>query len=429
MSRLDALLARHPLPTWRPVAWPIVGLLALFLVWANFAQLDEFSVAPGEVIPRGKVKVVQHLEGGIIEEIHVREGDTVREGDPLVRLDLGATLVNREEIQARLDGEMLRRARLSAETEDRELALPAESAGRRPALALAERRAHAARRSELESTLSVLRSQIEQRELQVKELEARQRAVTNNLALARERLRLSSSLLGQGLTARIDHLKLEAEVEDLEGEMQSLKPAIPRAEAAVAEAKEKLQEANVRFHRQAQEELSAVEQSIARLEEVLGQATEQRKRAEIRSPIDGVVKNMRYNTIGGVVSPGEPIMEIVPTGDTLVVEAKLSPTDRGYVEEGQRAVVKVTAYDFVRYGGLDGTVALVAADASSTEKGVPFFRVIVETDKPHLGEEAGALPISPGMQASVDIHTGKKSVMEYLIKPVLKLRHEAFRER
>ena len=186
--------------------------------------------------------------------------------------------------------------------------------------------------------------------------------------------------------------------------------------------------ARIRFRREAREETGRVEQGIARLQELLAEATEQGVRAEIKSPIEGVVKNMRYNTIGGGVSPGEAIMEIVPTGDKLVVEAKLNPTDRGYVEEGQRAVVKVTTYDFVRYGGLDGAVLHVAPDSTTDQDGAPYFRVIVETDKTYLGEE-GQLPITPGMQATVDIHTGEKSVMDYLIKPALKLRHEAFRER
>jgi adhesin transport system membrane fusion protein len=429
MSPLDSLLTRHPLPTWRAVAWPAALILFLALGWANFAKLDEVSVAPGEVIPQGKVKVVQHLEGGIIETIHVREGDTVRAGDPLVQLDLGVTAINRDDLEIRLDGELLRRARLIAEVEGGDLHLPGEAAERRRDVAKAERQAFEARRQELESALAVLQSQRDQRELQVRELEAQLRAVTKNLELARERLRLSGSLLSRGLTARMEHLSLQAEVESLEGQMGSLVPAIPRARIAVEEAIGKITEARDRFRRQSQEELGTAENAIARLREQLDEATKQGQRAEIRSPIDGIVKNMRYNTIGGVVSPGEAIMEIVPTGDKLVVEVKLSPTDRGYVQEGQRAVVKVTAYDFVRYGSLDGTVVLVAPDASSTGKEIPYFRVVVETAKWYLGEAQGELPITPGMQATVDIHTGTKTILQYLIKPVLKLRHEAFRER
>lgn len=429
MTRLDALLANHPLPTWRRVAWPLVVLLLALTGWAAFAELDEVSVAPGEVIPQGRVKVVQHLEGGMIEAIHVREGDKVAAGDALVRLNLGSLGVNRNELQARLDGEALRRARLKAEVETRELALPAEPAERHPALAEAESAAFEARRKELESALTVLRFQLEQRELQVEELEARLRAVSKNLELARERLRLSLGLLSKGLTARMEHLQLAAEVEELEGEKQSLVPAVPRARAAVAEVTHKIADAEIRFRRQVQDDLITTENSLARLQELWAEATEQGDRADIRSPIDGIVQNMRTNTIGGVVAPGAPIMEIVPTGDQLVVEARLSPTDRGYVREGQPATVKVSAYDFVRYGGLDGTVVHVAPDASSTGDGLSYFRVVVETVRPYLGDQEGRLPITPGMQATVDIHTGAKTVLRYLITPVLKLRSEAFRER
>jgi type I secretion membrane fusion protein, HlyD family len=222
---------------------------------------------------------------------------------------------------------------------------------------------------------------------------------------------------------------LQAEAEKLEGELQSLLPALPRARAAVAESTQRLKEAEIRFQRQAQDELGETEQTIARVQELLSEATDQGLRAEIKSPIDGVVKKLRYNTIGGVVSPGEPIMDIVPTGERLVVEAKLNPVDRGYVHAGQPALVKISTYDFVRYGGLQGTVRQVAPDASTDKSGTPYFEVIVETDRSYLGKEDGRLGIASGMQATVDIRTGDRTVLEYLVKPVLKLREEAFRER
>jgi len=274
-----------------------------------------------------------------------------------------------------------------------------------------------------------MREQVKQRELEVEELNARARAVESNYKLASERLKMSKSLLAEGLTAKMEHLQLEAEVENLDGEMRSLRPALPKAQAAIEEARQRLEETESRFRREAQDQLSKTEESLARVAELLSDANEQGIRAEIKSSIDGVVKNMRYNAVGNVVKPGEPIMELVPTGDQLVVEAKLNPIDRGYVTEGQAATVKVSTYDFTRYGGLAGQVIRVAPDSSTDEDGAPYFRVVVQTDKNYLGKVEGDLPITPGMQATVDIHTGKKSVMDYLIKPVLKLQHEAFRER
>ena len=195
------------------------------------------------------------------------------------------------------------------------------------------------------------------------------------------------------------------------------------------EAKKRVAEAEESFRRAARDELSKTEQNIARIQELISEAEKQGNRSEIKSPINGIVQKMVVSTVGGVVKPGEPIMEIVPTGDKLVVEARLNPTERGFIVEGQPAMVKISTYDFVRYGGLEGTVIHVAPDASKDENGAPYFRVVVQTDKTYLGSRAGQLPITPGMEATVDIHTGRKSVMDYLVKPVLKLKDEAFRER
>lgn len=428
-DKLDMLLNQNPLPGWRLVAWPVMILLTAGLLWANFATLDEVSIAIGEVVPAGRIKVVQHLEGGIIQEIYVTEGDTVREGQTLVQLDLASAGTNREELQVRIDSERLVKARLEAEATGAELVFPEDVAKRRPAIVAAQRQAYEARRRELSSTIQVMREQVKQRELEVEELTARSRAVESNYKLASERLKMSKSLLAEGLTAKMEHLELEAEVENLDGEMKSLRPSLPKVQAAVEEARQRLQETESRFRREAQDQLGKIEENIARVTELLSDATEQGIRAEIKSTINGVVKNMRYNAVGNVVKPGEPIMEIVPTGDQLVVEAKLNPVDRGYVTEGQAATVKISTYDFARYGGLKGQVIRVAPDSSTDEDGAPYFRVVVQTDKNFLGRGEGDLPITPGMQATVDIHTGEKSVMDYLIKPVLKLRHEAFRER
>ncbi|MEQ8506027.1 MAG: HlyD family type I secretion periplasmic adaptor subunit [Rhodospirillales bacterium] len=428
-SPLDELLIKRPMPSLRVAAWPIMILITGLLTWANFAKLDEVSVALGKVVPQGKTKVVQHLEGGIVQEIYVSEGDTVSQGDPLLLLDLASGGTNREELQVRLDSELAARTRLQAEAEGRPLRFPRSLETRQPALVEAQRQAHGARQRELKASISVLKEQIKQRELDVKELMAKKKAVERNYSLARERLAMSASLLAEGLTARIEHLKLEAEVEDLDGEMKGLVPAIPRSQAAVEEAKKRVSESEEGFRREAREELNKVEQSIARIQELIQEAERQGSRSEIKSPINGIVQKMVVTTVGGVVKSGEPILEIVPTGDKLVIEARLNPTERGFIVEGQPAVVKISTYDFVRYGGLDGHVIAVAPDASTDENGAPYFRVVVQTDKTYLGNAEGLLPITPGMEATVDIHTGRKSVMDYLVKPVLKLKDEAFRER
>lgn len=429
-NRLDTLLASAIRPDIHILSWLIMTMLAGFLIWSTFAELDEVSVAQGEVVPHAKVKVVQHLEGGIIRRLEVTEGGRVAKGQVMMQLALGGAGTSREGLAAELDALILRRARLQAEASGTEPDFPKDIAALRPELVAAERETVRARRTELDGRRGVVIQQVRQRELQVKELEARRNAVIAKLKLGRERLRLSQSLLADGLTPRMEHLQLKREVEGLAGDKTVIDQTVPRAQSELAEARGKLAGETERFRREATEMLGRLESNIARGREILAKASERAQRTEIRSPIDGIVKNLRFNTIGGVVRPGEAIMEIVPVGDELVIQARLSPIDRGYVREGQRAVVKISTYDFVRYGSLDGKVARIAADTNTASgSGRPYYEVIVRTGQSYLGDRAGELPITPGMQATVDIHTGARSVLSYLVKPVLKLRHEAFRER
>ncbi|MDV7338741.1 HlyD family type I secretion periplasmic adaptor subunit [Terasakiella sp. A23] len=429
MSRLDTLVQENSVNRRSPLVLAIIGGLVGFAVWSFFAYLEEVSVAMGEVVPQGKIKVIQHLEGGIITDIHVQQGDVVRKGAELVQLDLGTGGVNKEELEVRLDGLLLNRARLEAEATDGDLNLPEEIVEARPGMAVATERSYQARLRDLNSRLKVLKDKMRQRELAVEELEKKMDNTRRNLNLSKRRFNMSSDLLNDKLTSKMDHLKLESEVQKLEGELRTLKTSIPKAKASVAEEMSKIDEEKTAFQREALEELGTVEQSIAQTLELLSKATDQGIRALIKSPIDGVVKNMTYNTIGNVVSAGEPIMEIVPIGENLVIEARLNPIDRGYVEENQDAVVKINTYDFVRYGSLEGKVIHVAPDSTTSQEGETYFRVIVQTEKTYLGDKEGTYEITPGMEATVDIHTGEKSVIEYLIKPVLKMKHEAFRER
>ncbi len=430
LSPLDRLAARSNWSGLRVLAWFVMSFIALALTWSFFAQLEQVSVAQGEVQPQSKLKVIQHLEGGMIQRLFVKEGDVVKKDDPLVQLELAVSNINKEELQVRLDALGLQRARLQSEAFGRPLQFPEQEAKRRPDLVRSERETFDARTREFNSVVSGLNEQVRQRELAVAEYQATRKSKQADLALSRERLDISEKLLKDSLTPRVEHLRQQSEVEKLDGELNTLEQSIPRAVAALGEAREKAREERAKFARRAQEELQQVEVNYARTVELLSEASDQRKRTLITSPIDGVVKNMQFVTIGGVVKPGEAIMQIVPSGDKLVIEAKLNPTDRGYVEVGQPAKVKISTYDFVRYGTLDGTVTLISADSNlDTAKGEPYFRVVVETDKGYLGDDPMTLQITPGMQATVDIQTGKRSVAFYLMKPVLKLKNEAFRER
>lgn len=428
MKHQRALLEEFPLPDWRPVARPIMLALAAFFIWGCFATLDEVATATGEVVPEGKVKVIQHLEGGTVGDIYVHEGDAVKEGQPLMQVELGVSGVNKDELQVRIDALTLTRARLLAEQNGTTPDFPAEEAKRQPGIVESERRSWETRRQNLVASLTVLDEQTHQKALEVQELESKQRSVTSSLRLLHEKLTMSANLLKDGLTSRMEHVQLQNEVETLEGQSETLRSSVARAVAALDEAHSHIDEEKLKVRRAAQAELTDTELNLARNRETMNQASDQQRRAAIVSPIDGIVKNMRLNTLGGVVRPGEPIMEIVPVHERLNVEAKVAPDDRGYVAVGQKSLVKITAYDYTRYGGLDGEVILVAPDTTTGQDNKPYYRVVIQTDKSALGED-GKYPISPGMQAQVDIHTGQRSVLRYLITPVLQLRHEAFRER
>jgi adhesin transport system membrane fusion protein len=428
-SPLDRIAARSSWSGIRILAWIVMAFLATAVGWSFFAQLEQVSVATGEVKPQSKIKTIQHLEGGLIQRLYVQEGDVVKEGAPLVQLELAITSINKDELQVRIDALKLQRARLQAEAFSTPLQFPEAEAKRRPELVRTERETYDAHTREINSVIGGLADQVRQRELAVAELESNRKSKRADQALTKERLDISAKLLKDNLTPRVEHLRLQSEAERLDGELMALEQSIPRASAALSETREKAREERAKFQRRAQDELQQVEVNYARTVELLNEATDQRKRTLITSPIDGVVKNMRFTTLGGVVKAGEPIMEIVPTDDQLVIEAKLNPIDRGYVAVGQSARVKISTYDFVRYGALEGKVTQIAADSNVDQKGEASFRVIVETDKSYLGDDPTTLLITPGMQATVDIHTGKRSVAFYLMKPVLKLKNEAFRER
>ena len=430
INSLDLLMEESGRPSFVSAAYLVASFISCLILWALFVELDEVSVAQGEVIPSAKVKLIQHLEGGILRRLAVQEGDTVKTGDTLLQLSLGTVGASSEEMQIRIDAMQMAKLRLKAEINGEVPQFPADLVLKRSEMVKSERATFNARRAALQSKLAVILNQVQQRDREINELRARKAAIEANLKLSLERVRISSRLLKRGLTPRMEHLELVRERESLDGENKVLAQAVPQAVSALAEARARLKEESEKFKTRAVEELNRVEVELARLQKTISEATDRDKRTNIKSPIAGIVKNLKFNTIGGVVKPGESILQIVPIEDELVVQAQLRPQDRGYVREGQRTVVKITTYDFIRYGGLDGIVTRIAADTNTNpDTKEPYYEVIVKTNKNHLGSEQGKLQITPGMVATIDIHTGTRKVIDFIINPVLKLKHEAFRER
>ena len=428
MNRLDQLLEQQGRPTLRGWPWLIMALLAAFLIWAYVATLERVVVAEGEVAPQGRVKVIQHLEGGVIEAFHVAEGDRVASGDPLVSLNIAAAGLNRSEIETALAARRVTAIRLAAEADGSVPNFAAAGADRRAPLVAAELAVFVARRAELDSEIAVLQEQQARLDRELEEAKAKRHAIQENLSLAVRELELVTSLFEEKLVAELKVLNAQQTVTRLAGELDVHNRVINTRQSKRTESEAVIVQARARFYRRAREEAALNQAEIAGLEERLKLASDQARRATIRSPIDGEVKNLRYHTVGGVVTPGDPILQIVPVSGQLVIDAGLAPADRGLVASGLAANVKITAYDFIRYGGLEGTVTHLAPDTSTTDSGDSFYRLVVTTEQAYLGNDPNQNQITPGMDAIVEIKVGSQSVLDYLLRPVLKTRDEAFRE-
>lgn len=427
-KELDALRQETRSSGWKVFAVASIGLICAFFAWAAVARFDQFSVADGEVVPSDKVKVIQHLEGGTIAGIFVNDGQLVEEGAELLAVELGINGANREELQARLDSLALTRVRLMAESSGSPLSLPADLVKRRPDLAAAEEAAYNARHTELMNRIESAQQRVRQQELAITELQATYNATATDHEMSNKNLAMSADLLRDGLTSKMEHLQREREAKLLEGKLSALRSTIPKAKAALEEAQHNLNDEKLRFNRASFEELGQVEQDISSTNEMFLQANTQASRKIIRSPVAGIVKNMRYHTIGGVIGAGDPIMEIVPVNDNVVIEARLRPEDSGIVTLGQPVRIKVSAYNFVRFGTVSGTLSYIGADSVADSEGHTYFQVMVTPDRAYLGDTPGQYPIRPGMTTTVDITTGNRSVLEFLLKPVMRLRYDSLHE-
>jgi adhesin transport system membrane fusion protein len=408
-------------------------MFVVFLVWASLAKLDEVTRGEGRVIPSSKNQVVQSLEGGIVEQLNVRAGDLVKKGDILLRIDDTGFSSNLGELRAKqnsLNAQIARlRHELSAEI-GAKLVFTPELRKLAPRTVAAELQLYDARQRSLKSQINVLNERVSQRKRELSELDANMARISENLKLAREEEKIKEPLAKRGIVPKTDVLRLKREIADLDGQLKTSTQAIPRLQAAIREAEALMGEQTLKFRQEAQAEFSQRTAELAIVEESLRAATDRVVRADVRSPVDGIVNSMNVNTIGGVVRAGETLVEIVPMEESLLIETKVRPADIAFVHPDQPALVKITAYDFSIYGGLEGVVKTISADSSVDEVSREvFYLVTIKTLSNQLGGQKNKLSIIPGMVASVDILTGKKSVLDYLLKPINKARAEALRER
>jgi len=413
----------------RIILWSAFAFFMVALLWASWAELDEVTSGIGQVIPSGQVQVVQNLEGGIVAELLVRSGQVVEKNQVLLRIDDTRFLSSLKEARSRYLSLLLKRARLQAESEGRQLEFPAEMAKEAPDLVREEQDLFLARRDELENNRSILAAQVDQRSQELSEAKARQGHLTRSLSLLAQELEMTEPLVEAGAISEVDVLRLRRQVNDLRGELESVKLSLPRLQSLLQESRKKAEEVELRFRSDAREQLSEILAEISQLEQSNVALQDRVKRTAVRSPVRGTIKQILVNTVGGVIQPGMDLVEIVPLDDSLLIEAKISPRDIGFLRPGQEAVVKISAYDFAIFGGLAGKVEHISADAIEDDESNSFYLVHVRTDRNYLGTSENPLQVISGMQAEVDVLTGKKTVLQYLLKPVLRAKQNALRER
>jgi len=410
-----AIKHRRPMTGTRMIIVASAAAFFMFLLWASIAQVDEVTRGQGKVIPSSKVQVIQSSTPATIAELLVRSGQRVSKGQLLARLD------NPESrgIEAETEALQARSERLQAEGTGASTSLGGEEG------TLSE-----VRRQALSSRVAALRASAEQRRREAAEADATISSLSRSLVLAQQNVDRLAPLAAKNIVPQTDLANAQRDVVDLQGRIAAAREQKGRAIAAVSEAMNQANEASFTFRQDALNEASQVNQKIAVNEQSLRGAVGQSGRLELRSPVDGVVNDVHVTTIGGYVQAGEKVMEVVPIGDKLLVETRVKPSDIAFIKVGDKALVKVTAYDFSTYGGLEGRVVQVSADSIYDEiEKQAYFTVIVETDKSYLMAAGRRLPITPGMMTDTQIITGRKSILTYLLKPVLKARSEALRER
>ena len=417
----------NPLAHW--LLWSIALFVSIALLWANYATLDEVTRATGRVIPSSQIQTIQNLEGGILREINVNVGDQVKKGAPLLRIDDTRFNSSFKENEASIDALNYRALRLEAEISQQGLKSPENLTIDQAILFQEELRLFESRKTELASAIAILREQRQQHIQAREELNRELQKLAENAALAEQELEITEPLVAKGAVSQVELLRLRMAVNEASGRLETAQLKAPSAESMIQEAEEKILERQQQFKSSAQEELTLVRAELSRLTYSKVALQDRVDRTEVRSPVDGVVNRILVTTEGAVIQPGMDLIEIVPTNDTLLVNAKVRPVDIAFIRPGQKAMVKLTAYDFAIYGGLEARLERIGADTIVDETGEHFFEIRVRTEKNYLGTELAPLPIMTGMVASVDIITGEKTVLDYLLKPVKRATANAMRER
>ncbi|MBK9440494.1 MAG: HlyD family type I secretion periplasmic adaptor subunit [Comamonadaceae bacterium] len=404
----------------------VAGALIVMVVWAAFAPVDEITRGEARVVPTTQVQIIQSVDGGVVESLLVKEGQIVEAGQMLLRVDPTRFVSNMLESRASQTALQAKALRLEALTRGTPFNPPAELKKEAPDVVAQEMRLYESRRAEISAQTSIYQNQLVQRQQELNEVRARREQAERSLELMTKELNATRPMVATGAVSEVEVLRLEREVARLRGDREQAGAQISRVQSAILEATSKINEVQLTGRNAMSAELSETMSKLASMTQG-GRALEDKvKHADIKSPVRGTVKRLLVNTVGAVVQPGKEVVEVVPLDDALILEVQIAPKDIGFLRPEQEAMVKFSAYDFSIYGGLAAQVFLIGADSVLDEKGNAFYHVRVRTTKTSLGPN---LPIIPGMVAQVDIMTGKKTVLSYLLKPVLRAKATALTER
>ncbi|AQA18033.1 secretion protein HylD [Halioglobus japonicus] len=420
-----AYVEQQPLRA-RALLYVVAVIVVALVVWASIAEIDEVTRGQGKVIPSRQVQVIQSQDGGVVTEILVREGDTVEQGQLLVRLDQTRSQSSLRENRAEYQALAVKAGRLRAVADDTEFQPDPSLTAAVPRIVAQEQALYDSSRAELGLEKGMAGEQLSQRREELVEVTARERQAARSLQLTERELNLTRPMVASGAVSKVEILRLEREVNQLSGERKQAAAQINRIRSAIQEAESKVAEVELEFMNEVREQLADTITRMNALREAGLGLSDRVKQTEVRSPVNGTVKQLHYHTIGGVVLAGKEIIEVVPADDTLLLEVRIRPKDIAFLVPGQPALVKFTAYDFVVYGGLDGVVEHIGADTVMDEEGNPFYEILVRTHEAGIAEDK---PIIPGMTVEADILTGKKTILSYLMKPVLRARQYAMTER
>ncbi len=406
----------------------IAGLVAGFIAWAAITKVDEVSVTSGEVMPSGMVQTIQHHEGGVIEKIFVGPGDIVEQGQTLVTLRPNDLKADRDQLEARRVALELQAERLRAYAEGREPNYGTVD-NRYAMLVNDQKSIMDLQRQSRESQVMVLDTQIAQREAELAVLSGQEKSIREQIALLSEQLKMRETLLEKGLVSRVLYLETQRELSRNTGLLNEVIGKARTSREAIAEAKGRTLELDSKLKSESVQQMGLVTKELAELREAIARIDDRKERLEIKSPVRGVVQSLEVNTIGGVIAAGGPVVHIVPLDETLVVETRIPPRDVGFISVGQEAKVKFSSYDFTKFGALNGKVSRISATTFTDDKGNSFYRARIDLDRNYVGETPGHNLILPGMTVVADIKTNRKTLIEYLIRPIYTAITQAFRER